>query len=88
VTALRKSPAYDAFSSVSFPIAFFDPFPFWNKENNKRAELSQGSKFGPERDRPIEQLFRDQEVEGSNPFAPTIFFNDLHATSGFSATQL
>ena len=33
-------------------------------------------------------LVRDQEVEGSNPFAPTNFFNNLHVTSGFSATAL
>ena len=26
----------------------------------------------------LARLVRDQEVEGSNPFAPTIFFNDLH----------
>ncbi len=36
----------------------------------------------------LERLVRDQEVDGSNPFAPTISFNHLHVISGFSATAL
>jgi hypothetical protein len=36
----------------------------------------------------LARLVRDQEVEGSNPFAPTILFNYFHATSGFSSTAL
>jgi hypothetical protein len=33
-------------------------------------------------------LIRDQEVDGSNPFAPTNFFNDLHVISGFPSAPL
>src|SRR5579862_6477793 len=31
-------------------------------------------------------LVRDQEVDGSNPLAPTILFNEISAPPGFSST--
>ena len=36
----------------------------------------------------LARLVRDQEVDGSNPFAPTILFKHFHAVSGFSSTAL
>jgi hypothetical protein len=36
----------------------------------------------------LARLVRDQEVEGSNPFAPTTLFNHLHTISGLSSTAL
>jgi hypothetical protein len=36
----------------------------------------------------LARLVRDQEVEGSNPFAPTNFLKHFHAISGFSSTAL
>jgi len=36
----------------------------------------------------MRNLVRDQEVDGSNPFAPTILFKHFHAISGFSSTAL